>query len=523
MKNLFLLFKIKYQSFFNSFNKKNPSSYVSILLGIILSAVIIAFSAYINYSMYLVLNSTNQINSLIPVVSSVSLLLIIMTSITKIKGTLYGSKDYNLLKTMPIKNSTIISYKILDIYLSEIKFTLFALAPTIGVLIYFDSLTAYLCLSAIFSIFLLPIFPILVFGIIGMVLSLIFDRFKYSSIITTILSIGLIAAIYIFIYMPKDDNQMANMYINMLKGFKYVDPFLNNIIDSCNENSLSLVLFIIGNLLILIVSIVLFASTYNKINMAVESRQINKKNNETFEVSSQNKALFKMEMRRIFTSHNVLINVMMGPIMTILVMVIMYLSSNFSELKETIPNDIDKLRTAFLLFGIIVLGICPYSAFSISLEGESFWILKTIPVDSKIVCKNKIIISIMTTLPFAIIASIVGGFLYGAPIGEIICVIILYGLFCIFSAYLGLYLNLKKANIHYKTEIEAIKKGSSSVKCMLISTLMAIIFISINLVFAIFLNVIYGYLISFLIIIIVIVLIKMDLDKKRDIYFKKIY
>ncbi len=519
MRSFILLCKMNLKQFLNSLNKKSVSTYVSILMAILLTGGIIAFSTYMNYTIYKVLDITGNLNNYISVVSSMALMIIIITSLTKVKGTIYGNKDYNLLKTLPINNKPIIAYKIFSIYVSELKFSLFALAPSIGILIYYNNINVLSCLTVISAMFLIPIAPILVFGLLGLLFSLIFERIKYSAIISSVLSLVLIAALYLLIYIPKSNETASNIYVKLYEICKYVDPLLFLINRSFDGFTSSLVLFVGINVVASILFIIVTSLTYDKINMSIESRSYKKDLNYKYKSKDAAKSIYGNEIKRIISSSNVLVNVLMGPLMACLVTIIFYFSFKGAEGgMDVLP----KIAPIFAVFSVMMFGISPYTAYSISLEGESFWIIKTIPVPSSTIFKQKIKAALVFTLPMATIAPIVAIFLYKLSIPIAVLLVLIYISFNVFSCIAGLLFNLEKANIHFKNEIEAIKKGSSSLKMLFTSFLGIVVFILIIIFIGIKFNMIIAYSLILFICIVAIIVSIFLLNKYGEKLFNKI-
>ncbi|MCR5705229.1 MAG: hypothetical protein K6G48_00280 [Acholeplasmatales bacterium] len=525
MKEFLLLCKIQFLQQINQVRRNKVSATGNIIFTVFIALLFIAVSVIFNIGIYDVMAVTGMLDKFLLVVSSLALILIISTSALRVKGTLYGNKDYNLLKTLPIKNKSIISFKLLDIYVAEVKFSLVFILPALGVLIYHDAYTIYSILGGIELAFLLPILPILFFAVVGLLLSLIFDRMRFSQIITVILNLALIIGIYLLIYLPGNDTQKSNTYIRIYDAVKYVDPVLF-ISSKGLEGSLLYTFGFLGiNILLIIISIVLFALTYDKVNMAIESRTAKKAGHMEYKSSNAFKGLFKIQMRRITSSHNILLNLLMGPVMAVLVMVIMYFSfqNGAEEAGGEVPAISGILATIFLMYPVLLLGITPYSSFSISIEGESFWILKVLPLSTSDIFKSKIIPSLIFSIPGAILAPIVGGFIYDVGYPEIGCAITVYVLYTILFVYLGLLFNLQKANIHYKNETEAIKKGSSAIKCLGFGFIILILMLVLLGVFEYFLSVYYAYIIIDVCLLAGILLIKYFLDKNGERYLKAVF
>ncbi len=525
MSGFLLLCKNQFLQSINQVRRNKASAVGNLVFTVFLVILFLGISTMFSYGIYDAMSVTNTLDKFLLVVASLALVLIITTSALRIKGTIYGNKDYNLLKTLPIKNKSIIAFKFFDIYIAEVKFSLAFLLPALGILIYYDAYDIDTIIGGISLALLLPILPILFFALVGLLLSLVFDRMRFSSIITAVLMLALITGIYLLIYLPSNDVEKSNTYLKLYDAIKHIDPLLLISYKGIDGSILYSLLFIGINALILIASIILLATTYDKVNMAIASRTSKNSGQIMYKSSNTFKGLFNIQMRRIVSSYNILINLLMGPLMAVLCMVIMYFSfRNGAENSGGDPGIISGVvSTIFLTYPVLLLGLTPYSAFSISLEGEAFWMLKVLPIRTSDILKSKIIPSLIFALPGAIIAPIVGGFIYDVSYVEIIFSASLYILYTILFAYLGLLFNLQKANIHYKNETEAIKKGSSTLRCLGIGFIAVIAIMVILGVFKHFDIVYYGYLIIDITLLGLIILVYNILDKNGARYLNAIF
>lgn len=523
MREFILLQKIKIREFFNSLNKKKTlSNGISILLTFVLMLMFLFISTMLNISIYQVLKELSDVKIYFPVICSLCLLMLIFTTVTKVKSVLYNSSDYFALKALPLRKGSIVASKIFDVYLSQIKFSFFIISPAIFVVSRYSSAVGVL--SAVIIMFLLPVIPILVFGIISVIFGMIFEKRKYSSIVTAFLYILAIVAVYIVIYMPDKNQNVA--YTKIYSGMKHVYPLLYWIKGAASGEILPLVYYSLVNIGTLIFTIVIISITFDKINMAGEAKNSKIQSKLSYQVSSNvGKTLFKREVSKITSSTMILVNTIMGPVMSIVIIVIMMLS-----MKGSVPSDgKDEVLKTFgyisFALSLYMYGISPYSGFAISLEKENLWIVKTSPIEPKDYMKSKINVSYLFSMPFAVITGVVNAILYKMPLFcyflNPICII----LYIIFITKLALYFNLTKPHLVYNNEMEAMKKGSSSFKCLMVSMgAMFIIFASI-LPFAIsFPKYEYvGYIIVLIFEVIAVYIINNILEKKGEALYYSIY
>jgi ABC-2 type transport system permease protein len=107
-----------------------------------------------------------------------------------------------------------------------------------------------------------------------------------------------------------------------------------------------------------------------------------------------------------------------------------------------------------------------FTASSVSLEGESLWVLRSSPVKTGDILFAKIAAHLAITLPPVFLVGVEVYVLLSAPLALAIT-----GLFAVLSiavlgAYVGLACNLKMPNMHWTNEVAAVKQSYSVLLAM---------------------------------------------------------
>src|SRR5690554_4404858 len=134
-----------------------------------------------------------------------STVMVFFTSIYKAQGSLFTSRDYDLLLSLPIKDSTILISKIINLLSLNWVFSAFILIPTS--IIYFTrvgdlSWTYFLVLS--FGVLLIPLIPVILASILAFFISYFASRFRYKNITIILGSILLTLGFMVSSYYTQD-------------------------------------------------------------------------------------------------------------------------------------------------------------------------------------------------------------------------------------------------------------------------------------------------------------------------------
>lgn len=204
MSNLFILLK---NSFVNSTginslskgidNSKEKKKLLITTATLLLIATVICFvSTSYSIALAIVLKPMGYLDLILVVAILFSCILSFIMSIYKAQGTLFSSKDYDLLMSLPIKNSTILTSKIISLMsISYIETALIIVPASIVYFIYNGSLSWVFFIILLIGLLFIPMLPIIASSIIAMFITFISSRFKHKNIVTIV--VGLIAFLLI--------------------------------------------------------------------------------------------------------------------------------------------------------------------------------------------------------------------------------------------------------------------------------------------------------------------------------------
>ena len=179
MSNLWSLFKTTFinsigiNKIFKEKSKGDRIRNISIAAIILISVIAVEVIA-IEYSKLLAngLEIMGFIDLLLVMSFILSVMMIFFTSIYKSQGILFSSKYYDLLMSLPIKRSTILINKMIQLIGINYLFLLFVFLPP--AFVYFSKVElSYIFFIYLFLVFLvLPLIPIVVSSIIAFIISI---------------------------------------------------------------------------------------------------------------------------------------------------------------------------------------------------------------------------------------------------------------------------------------------------------------------------------------------------------------
>ena len=243
-----------------------------------------------------------------------------------------------------------------------------------------------------------------------------------------------------------------------------------------NGNIISLLTFILISIAPTILFIYLFANNYNKINTKLNEKY--KVNNYTFKelkISKPVMTLLKKERKRYFSSNIYVMNTFVGMIMlSIFTMatVIMGYDKIAQILEIGVVKDMMFIQIIGITFFCIIMTNTTCS--SISLEGKNLWILKSSPIKEMDIFKSKILLNILLTMPISIICFTILSIRLTFHTESIVIGMISLVLISLFSAILGIFINLLYPKLDYTNDVEVVKRGASVIITLILNILLVV-------------------------------------------------
>lgn len=480
MSNFFSLVKVQLLGLFGINKKlngkgKSGKGAITGVLSVLLIAACIVYVGYMYSEEYAVfLSAGGEIYKLVPLMISIASIISFVFSFYASGTVLYGYKDYQLLSAMPVKNREIVLSKLAYMYVSDLVFNLLIIVPSLFV---YGSHGGEITAGFIFTTLALVLFsPLLMISFsvaIGALTAYISSFFRKKYIAQIIILGSVMIALFAFsLFSGYNAAEGGNMFSAITKLY-----FVYAIAEAGMKNGLYVLLFAVINAGAFAAVTVAVCFTYKKINTLVTSKRT-LKNFRLKESSGKSlfSALLTREAKRLFTCPIYVINSVIGVAISILfsvfyVVVISTLSGNGLEPYMTEPFMIFVPAVfAFLFF------LAPATACSVSLEGKTFWIIRTMPVDMKSVFNAKLLLSYIIYSITAVVSSLIVTLPIGYSAVTVLLVTFNALTAALFSSNLGLLFNLLLPKFEWKNENEVIKRSAPTFLTLLAAFVFAGLF-----------------------------------------------
>lgn len=468
MNNFLSLLKVQFLSLFGlnkiaNKKRRNSKKFGILGLAILFSALIVAVAyVYLLSFLEIAVMSGSEQNFLVSVFS-LSAIICLMFSFYSSGTSLYGYKDYEMLSAMPIRTRSIVLSKLFFTYLADLYFALLILiAATIAYAQKFALVPLYLIRLFIMAIFM-PVFPMFISIVLGMLLAYISSRFRKKTLVQTILFIILYLGLFGIGFLLGSD--MTNPLALFDKIY-----FLAPLIEKGADNFLYLLLFALISISAFIIIVGFTCLTYKKMYSALKATK--KKANfklKGYGQKSQFSNLLKKEIKTLFSYPTYTMNILMGSIMALVgSIVLLILVVNLGQEVSSIFLMILHMAFAFSLM------ISPSTAVSLSVEGNTFYILRTSPISMKKIINVKLLVNLI----FAGIPAFVGAIAYSFTMTDSSAILIIESILCatlypVLAGNLGMIFNMLFPYMKWENITKAVKQSISVLFTVLCGMTMA--------------------------------------------------
>ena len=397
-------------------------------------------------------------------------ILTFIEGIYKSQGILFEAKDNDLLFSLPIKKSQILFVRVMKLLLFQYLYNLMFLLPAFIVFIYFEKPGIDFYLISILMTILIPMIPTIISSLLGYVIKLTSSKFKSKKIIQTILSSMVFLVIFYFSMnledFIKNIASHATSINDLLTSIYYPLGLYVNLITKFSILEL-LKLFLI-NIIPFILFIITGAKFYFYIIFNSKESKIAKNNNIKKEIIIKRKpitSLVKKELKRYFSSPVYMFNTSFGLLLSVIVSI--YLCWKGQNIFDKVLASYGissnlSLPILFYFFILFVGSMTSITSSSISLEGKTINITKSLPIKEKLILKSKILTCYVIELPFILFSDLIFFIKFKPSAFYTVLITLLSLVIILLTACIGLIANLKYPKMNASNDTEVVKQSMSS-------------------------------------------------------------
>lgn len=379
---------------------------------------------------------------------------------------LFGSKDYDLLRSLPISRTALVASKLLSFLALQYFYALFLLIPAIIIYGLFTSQTLFYYLGGLGMFFVLPMPTVILSALFSVIIGFVSSHFKYKNLVNNIMMMLFILLVFFGSFMIQSLIGNSVDVAGIIHNMQIYLPFSGLMVKGMLEGSIiSYLLGLLCNVVPFIFFVLFFAKSFTEINGRLR-KSYREKNYKLAEIkqSSSFQALFMKEVRRYFSCGIYVMNTAFGPaIMLISTIIAIFSKESLTEILSEIPPELTAQLSVALAICLIFLTMmsCTTNS-SISLEGRHLWIIKTLPIRSEEIFASKIAVNLAILLPASMLSVILLSFLFSLNIFEALLLLLLCAASSLFTSCFGLIINLNFPRFDWVSETVVVKQSMST-------------------------------------------------------------
>lgn len=460
MKKLWILIRVQIYNFFPineiRYSKNNKSSGSITSLGI---TALFVFSCIYNIMTAKTLVQVGQ-QELIPAyMSAVSSFTILFLTIFYSNGILFGSRDMEVLLSLPVKGLDIISSKFMFMYLLNFFIGLMFMIPGGIVWVGSESLGAVDIILFFLSILFVPLIPMCIASCMGIIIVVASSFFKRKNIIALIFSFAMIGSVgYMAVSAMGNENSIGIILAKQITGLYPISKLFMQYYNFPMYIGEGLFIFLSTAVFYIFIKIV--SEKYGLLNTLAKTTPGYADNKETYDRKSLFVALYKKELGRFLSSYMEVLNAGFGVIL-LCVFSIFLLFNPVEQIGryagiENINEYFSNLSPLFIAAMLVIS--CP-AASAISLEGKNIWILQSSPAKVKTILNSKIALNLTLHMIGYIISVFVFILKLDMNFIQIFNLIIVPICYSLFITVTGVALNKKYPNYDWESEMIVVKQS----------------------------------------------------------------
>lgn len=411
--------------------------------------------------------------------AAIAFVLMLVGSAAIAKTQIFDAKDNDLLLSMPISPLLIIISRVMMLLITNLLYFLSVLIPACAVWAVTNGFSIIGLISFIVLSAALWLFSTACGVFMGWVIALISRRARNKTLVTVIFTLAFLA---IYFYFYASAQKVVAIIIQNgadiaggLKAFLPIYWFGTAISDG---NILNMLLAAVVLVIPFIAAFLILSKTFNKIVSDAQSTVRIKEKRASYQAYSPKKALLRHEISRVMSSAPYLVNSGLGVIMGIAAAVFIIikretLTAAFAGVESGITAKV--MLIVITLGGIFMIGMIYFTSATISMEGKSIWVLKSLPVSTKDILTAKLKLHIFTAAPVALSMWLAANICAYNGILFAVYTLAIITVYLFLTAGIGLFENLRHPILDWQDEAVAVKSGASVMFTMLIN--MAITFV----------------------------------------------
>ena len=446
-------------------NKKKRTIPMLVLLGLVLlyaaAAMLLVFGMLFAVLLPPLLEA-EALHVFFAIGGAAAFLLMLVGNVIFTKNQLYTANDNEFLLAMPIPPRTILFSRIILVLLTSYLFEAIVALPMLLVYLIFARVRLLILASMLLVLLVLPFLAQSIAALLAYLVARISTRIRKKSLLTTLLSL-LFLGVY-FLFTLGFGDFIENLTTDVTPLIRFVDGILPlaALGGAMAAKGLPLLAIVLLSAAVTALTFLWLSKSFTRTVLENPGAPTVKYRERTVERKSPLYALTLRELRRLASSSGYMMNAGLGLLFALVPPIFCLVDrSIINAVTAEMPMLAGLLPAIAATITAACLSMVMFSGSTVSLEGRTLWLVRTLPVPTKTVLHSKILFHLVPTAPIAVLASILFAIALKLSVIEAIALILFLLAYALATATLDLAANLLLPKIEWKNELVAIKQSGA--------------------------------------------------------------
>lgn len=386
-------------------------------------------------------------------------------SIFMTQSLIFEARDTELLVSMPIPTRYIVASRFLPLFVLNYIYTCMMLIPAIVIRFMHLGFDGRILLFFVICSLCLPFLCATVTCIFGWLSAIVSSGSKSKIFIQTIAALALFGGYMIVNF--NIQNYITKLVENGESALSAIEkaapPFYWFGAAISNGDITALIKFALCCIVPFILVYLLISKTFFRISLSHKTSAKKKYVQGTMKASGARAALIRKEFARFFSMPNYMLNCGIGALLALMLAGTVFIKGEDFLLKMFPMESGELYVPAIYCVAICFCTImCNSASVSLSIEGKSFGILKSMPVSALDVYTAKVITNMAISMPCGMIAVFAGWYAFDIPVFYKLAILAVVFATSVFGALFGITVNTHFPKFDWLNATVVIKQSTSS-------------------------------------------------------------
>ena len=399
------------------------------------------------------------------IMASAAIALGLFGSVFNTYSSLYQANDNDLLLSLPIPVRYILFTRLTGVYIMGLMYSMIVFIPAIIIYLINVKITPAAVAGPVIFALLLSVFVFVLACALGWVVAKVSSKLRNKSLVTVVLSLAFLGAYYVLYFRANElikslianSEAISSAVMSRARALYFTG-------DAAAGNMKALAVLATATAALTALVLYIIAKTFSAVatSSGGSPRRVYRERSSGAKVKSIQAALLQKEFRRFAASSTYMLNCAMGTVFMLAAAAACIIKGGYIITTAAQFGGSGSALTVMAAMAVcMMMSANNISAPSISMEGSSLWIVRSLPVRPQDILRAKLRLHmIITDIPAVICIVCLCVLLRPGVITALLMFAVVMA-FGALSAEFGLAMNIKNPNMSWTSETAAVKQNFS--------------------------------------------------------------